>query len=424
MNRDKILVVLYAYEPFNNANSNVMIPILSGLKAYHDIHLVTLNYDNRAPKVEEKEGITVFRYPQANKFLRFLHSLYYMDAFKKRNGLFGMILPILHLISVLLHRFSFFQHPELKLLRKLISNNSYSVIISTCESFLSCYHILTIKKQRGLKCPWVCYFMDPFCKYYKNVKSKKYLKQELDVYRNCTRIMVTEEIYNNNKTNEFAPFLSKTFPVKFANFNINNKPLTCFEFDPKKINCVYAGSLINDQIRDPSFFFEVAKELKNTNLVFHMICYHLPEKRLNEYKAALGDTNNVLWYDSLPFEECKEIIANADLLINISNRVNNQTPSKVFDYIGTGLPIVNFYCLKDDTSKKYLANYPYKINIFEDCNNTTVSAELLYEFAVNNKGKRIKSQILEELYDDYQSEKVVSSIISLINDCTTEKGLL
>jgi len=49
---------------------------------------------------------------------------------------------------------------------------------------------------------------------------------------------------------------------------------------------------------------------------------------------------------------------------------------------------------------------------------------LLYEFAVNNKGKRIKSQILEELYDDYQSEKVVSSIISLINDCTTEKGLL
>ena len=73
-----------------------------------------------------------------------------------------------------------------------------------------------------------------------------------------------------------------------------------------------------------------------------------------------------------------------DVLINVGNESPNQTPSKVFDYISTMKCIINFYSINDDTSKWYLSNYPYVLNI-KNGGNVEDDTKKFIEFAKMSK---------------------------------------
>ena len=45
-------------------------------------------------------------------------------------------------------------------------------------------------------------------------------------------------------------------------------------------------------------------------------------------------------------EDIIRIYQEADILVNIGNSIDNQMPSKIFEYISTGKPILNFYKIR------------------------------------------------------------------------------
>ena len=47
------------------------------------------------------------------------------------------------------------------------------------------------------------------------------------------------------------------------------------------------------------------------------------------------------------------------------NKVDNQVPSKIFDYISLGKPIINVYTSEKDPALEYLKQYPLALNISE-----------------------------------------------------------
>lgn len=420
MKKEPILICLYAYFPFENANTNVMLPLIKKLAETYEVHILAENRDNTAPYDEiMSDGIYVHRYKVHSKFVRWMHILANADCKKKRIWYKNVILRSLRLFSRCFAEI--IPHSEYVQIKELMSKYSFTFVISTCEDFRSHRNMLKLKLNTGFKTPWIAYFMDPCAYYIGNQGSRELLEIERQVYEQADLILVTEEIYRENQKNVFSPYIYKTFSYRFGNFHCLDKPLINDIFIPGKINCVYVGSLLNEQIRSPRYLYQIINQTDD-RFVFHIICNRVSEANTRIYNQFVQKKEKVYWYHNLPLAECLGIMSHADILINLGNKSENQTPSKVFDYIGTGKPIVNFFSLQNDTSKYYLEKYPNKLNIYEDGTRLKENTILFSNFAEQYSGEKVLKEELNKLYCEYNSEDVTNSTMKIINDFVASRG--
>jgi hypothetical protein len=392
-----------------------MLPLIEKLCDTYHVSILTENNNNKEPNYEMGDDISVYRYHRQNRLIRFLHTLDAIDNKKDRGLTKNSLIAVMHPIASWLHRFDIFKHSEYKLLKDLIRKNDYICILSTCARFLSHLNVLQLKKEVGFSIPWIAYFMDPYAYFIGNLGgSDKLIEQEREVYEYSDIVLVTEEIFEENKTNLLSKYMNKTEATRFANFRCDKKGLTNNIFVKDKINCVYVGSLLNESIRSPSYLFKIIN-LMDDKYVFHIICNNLTRKNRQLRNTILDKNKKVRWYNNLPLHECLGIMSKADILINLGNKSINQTPSKIFDYIGTGRPIVNFYSLYNDTSKRYLERYPKKLNLLEMDNLLVENKEKFEKFAFNESGQFIQIEDVKQLYGEYLSEKVTADTLRIIN---------
>lgn len=396
--KEKILIVLYAYYPFGNANTNVMQPHIEALKEKYDVLVLTKDKTRRLPQKEQIDDITIVRYNKPNFIEKTIFELYHIDTKVKRKLLKRIAIIFGHTVSKIFY--TVFSHPEFQAIKKICQVNEFKFVISTCETFSSHLNVLHAKKDNIITCAWFPYFMDPHAFYVHNRKSDKLRKQEWEVYETADLVFITEEIFIENQKTEFARFINKTRPVKFANFSCKTHPLLKDIFIKDKINCVYVGSLLNEEIRSPEYFYRIINGL-DSRFRIYMICNNLTHCNVQIRDKVLQKKELVAWHTDLPLDECLGIIANADILINLGNRSINQTPSKIFDYISTGRPIVNFYSLEDDTSKRYLEKYPLKINIYESEEMLKGNLSCFIDFCIGVKKSQVAETKIEELYGEY-----------------------
>lgn len=421
MKKEPILICLYAYYPFENANTNVMLPIIRALSEEYEVHILTENRDNTALHEEiTSDGIHIHRYKVHTKFVRGIHILANADCKKKRVWYKTAILRFCRLFSKCFSRF--IPHSEYVQMKRLMANYSFVFVMSTCEDFHSHRNMLKLKLEIGFKTPWIAYFMDPHAYYISNRGiADGLLELERQVYERADLVLVTEEIYRENQDNAFTPYLYKTVPYRFGNFRCLDNPLEKDIFIPNKINCVYVGSLLSEQIRSPRYLYQMINQL-DERFAFHIVCNQVSDANRRLYEELVQNKGNVHWYHNLPLTVCLGIMSHADILINLGNKSSNQTPSKVFDYIGTGKPIVNLYSLHDDTSKYYLEKYPNKLNIYEDNDSLSENVKMFSQFTHEHIGKTVTREELLDLYSEYNSTEVTKETMKTIRDFVTRRS--
>ena len=57
----------------------------------------------------------------------------------------------------------------------------------------------------------------------------------------------------------------------------------------------------------------------------------------------------------MPAETARTMQAQADVLLNLGNAVDNQLPSKLFDYFAAGKPVLHLCVIENDPALPYLA---------------------------------------------------------------------
>ena len=391
-----------------------MFPLIKRLTNEYTVNILTLNNGNKAPEFETVDGINIYRFKYQNFIVRGIQGLSTINQEKQRSLLKRTIVNAIKPIALKLMRLGFFESSELRMLENLMNEKKFDFILSTCESFYSHLNVLNFSKRHKLDTPWVAYYMDPFAYYIGNLPNNDYLvNMELEVYKKSSIVMVTEEIYEENRTNKLSRYLNKTYPVKYGNFKLNHYGSARPIFIKGKINVVYVGSLIDSRIRSPEYLYKLINRLDN-RYVFHMICSYFSRESELMRDRLLTSTEKVIWYYRLPLEDCMGIMNHADILLNLGNKSINQTPSKVFDYIGTGRPIINMYSIEGDTSMKYLDKYPYKINILEDDELLDSNINQINCFVSEYLDKMVGEENLLELYADYLSDRVVENTFQAI----------
>ena len=169
---------------------------------------------------------------------------------------------------------------------------------------------------------------------------------------------------------------------------------------------VYLGSFYED-IRNPrntlELFYHVCK--RDSSIVVHVLGYGC-EDILEEYRMKMG--RNLVLHGRLSKESADDMVCSANVLLNISNTCKTQTPSKLMEYIGTGKPIINMFCIDGDVGEKYLKDYPlhYSIDTRTEMNRDMIKN--VSEFIIEKQNDVFTET--EERYAKWSAEKFASFI--------------
>lgn len=127
------------------------------------------------------------------------------------------------------------------------------------------------------------------------------------------------------------------------------------------INIVYSG-ILTIPTRDP---LPIIKLFNNSSFVegVNLIFFCAGNAKDVLVKAKDSFKGKISINDYIPLNELHTVYKYSNFLLNISDINANMTPSKIFEYMSYGKPIISFYLTEGDAAKKYLDNYSQSICI-------------------------------------------------------------
>lgn len=398
----KILIVTTNHFPYDGTCSNILnnllfIGDLSGRVEKIDILCSKKSIDEN--DYENYNGVNIHRILSwtllnRNEFLYAIKKYKYkiIPAFINRIRLYLTKRLILS---------SFIDYPTYKaFLNKLkkMRKNKYDIIISISGRYDCTKAVYKYVKNKNIK--FIFYQVDP-CSTNKiyNIKSQvKRKKLEDLIYKRADHVITTPIIFNEYKNSSFLQYLKKVTKLEFpvvipcSNTKENNNI----------INCMFLGTIYGGA-RNPEYTLRLFNYIVEDKVQLHLVGVEeadLPIKYRNK---------NIICYGRKDIKTCKELMKKADFLVNIGNIVLNQVPSKIFDYISTGKPIINICESEHCPSIYYMNRYKSSINIIKGKESQKVQSNMLKQF-IQKKHHILTNEEIKSIFYEctpfYCAEKI------------------
>lgn len=261
--------------------------------------------------------------------------------------------------------------PAIRRAMKLLDDHVYDNLISVSFPFIG--HLVGLScKRRFPQIKWVVDVGDPFCFAEITTPNNIYLYNKLNyyiehkVFNNASAISVTNqltadkycELFQDNaqKISVIPPLMPAVEAGGIKNYHNNNQ-----------IRMVFMGTLYRG-IRNPSFLLNLFVKLLQTRLSEKLEIHFLGkldgcEDYFQKYRHLLS--NKIFLHGQVDRATALKAMQEADILVNIGNDNPFQLPSKVFEYIGNGKPILNIARVEPDSSHDILRNYPVSLTLWD-----------------------------------------------------------
>ena len=162
-------------------------------------------------------------------------------------------------------------------------------------------------------------------------------------------IAITERFASSFFDLTIAPSepLSKRLPKGIALYNfptmeiLNLLKKNCKPYEKRDIDLIHVGVLRKVRL---DFFIKVLKEIKLKNALVKSAFVGLTKEQIEYIKEKLGNLNNVLLIERVPFNEVLKILGRSKIGINyhpIDPHLKYAVPVKIFEYIGAGCVVVS-----------------------------------------------------------------------------------
>lgn len=398
----KILVVAENYLYDKSADTNCMRSVLNGLVEHgHEVTLLARDYENYFKRSEKFNVLYVFQKNQA-----IIDKLFFLCSKK----------PVLKLLCQLLAYFIIFLKLDLKRNKRAYNHEyrkaeaegkPYDCVLSFyCPYISNDIAEYIVKKNKNVK--WFMYFFDPHTYNYQYTKCKTLPRRARDEKRwakTAYGVISSYGILEENERHNFYPYKDlKNIELTLPNLRLNNDNKTTFSQKSDKKRMVYTGKFYKN-IRNPEFLIKMLNEMDSQFVSAEF--YGDSCDYLSENFTAMPDC--VSLKGSIPQTHIPELLQNADILINIGNTSVNQVPSKVFDYIATGKPILNVYFNDNDSSLFYLKKYPSILNVKVDYE---IDISKIEDFI--KSAKEVSYEQLYSIYKDYLLDTTIQKIIEFL----------
>ena len=435
--KKKVLVYLCSFFPYTDAISNVTMPLIDRLKDEYDVDIYTRSRDGKASLEEDIMGYHVYRdkvYNNNSKREKFYKESRYrvmnLDLADQKNRFLKQF------YVKYLNRYSdhaWHDHinkdesePWEYEFSEVLKLKDYSAVLTVAGHIQTMSDALRLAKEgyfseHGIK--WIAYYVDPFATYIGNLKKPdavSFMKFETEVYQYADAVFTSPELYEDNLNYPTGQYHDKTYPIQFASMKKLNSTCKLDYIDPTRINCVYTGSFFSQELRNPEYMFRIISE-SNRDIQFYLVCSLMNDAAIEMKAKYLDGHDNIHFFREKPMEECQNLMAAADILLNCGNIPANQTPSKVFDYIGACKYIANFYSIDKDTSKKYLENYPWHIDIKNKEKLDLSDVKQFNEFAKKSKIELVDQTAVSRQYAEFTAEKLAGIFLKMFDLIMNQK---
>lgn len=411
----KALVYLASFYPNEDAITNAVIPLLEKMKEEYQVDIYAKSQNGQNQINEEIKDYHVYRdkYIGQSKTRRLkwkiaeIRNLNLQITSSKNYFLKKMVVNFLNLLNDSLFTKLLHIGEKEKWYQPFseVASKGYDLVLTINSPIVSHYEGLKLYKKGYFKNRiWIAYYVDTFATYIRNTMHpdfQKFLQFETDIYHYADAIITTEEIKNDNQKYPMGQYRNKVFTIPFATLKFEPS----IEKPTGKLKCVYTGSLFDHTVRKPDYFFKLCNQFP-TDIEVTIVC-NLTNPIVEKLKTTyLDGKENIKWYGRKSIEECFALMNQADVLVNFGNESSNQTPSKVFDYIGRCKHILNFYSIDQDTSKYYLKEYPYALNIKNKEQIEQEDFNQMISFIRNSRNETIDVEKIKKMYQYLSAEEI------------------
>jgi len=314
--------------------------------------------------------------------------------------------------------FTFNIRNTLKYAEELHNLENFDAVFSV--SFPPYTHfVAALLKSRHPDLKWCAYSTDTlfghgiFRRRWKKILMKGVLLREIKVYGLADSVFFTPEIYgwcNRMFPNQEVKPESLNYLLTLPAQNCQPSEKIGNQGVESPIHFVYAG-VFYERTRDPHWFVQVMRRLlaKNKKFIFDFylvtdVCKDVIEAVADEYPK------NVILHPPVLPAEVLHVMRAASVLLNFSNDADQFSPSKIFDYVATGRPIVNV-SYPGRVVDKVLVKNPLALTIINGSDIDRCSEEI-EKFVSKNHMKSLNVDELSNLYSEYLPENALKPLIS------------
>lgn len=258
---------------------------------------------------------------------------------------------------------------------------------------------------------WITYSVDTFFNnpstyeipWIRVIQRRIEARRERRVMGDATHNFVSEEIFASCPP-LIDPFRSKTSPLPYVISKLPQPTDVPVFFETGKIHLLYAGSLYLN-LRTPEYLLDVFSKTRDERLVLHIFarpgdCMSM----LSRYKERIGARLRL--HAPVSVTEIRKLMQQCDVLVNLSNNCAHFFPSKAFDYIATGRPLINFV-YRGAAPSGVFARYPMILEI-ENFGNPESDSRGFAKFCETHAGRRLDADVIAGCYPEHMPQKALA----------------
>lgn len=233
-----------------------------------------------------------------------------------------------------------------------------------------------------------------------NYRDSGFIKADIESYSDAIIVLPKLIGYLNHNT-----ILTVEHPMVIN--NISN------QYSSDSINITHIGGL-DKRNRNPKRLLKFIKEIQSYNhfsekkLMFNFYGYGNMDNYLKKMSAKLPNFN---FWGSVDSKKSKDILSKSDFLVTIGNKNSMLVPSKLFDYISTGNPIIHFYQNDNDPYIYYLRKYTRSLCVDYD----NFSVETIIDFIEEYYNSRANFDEILSKYREFTPEYVSQQILAQVS---------
>lgn len=401
--KKKVLILCpHCYEGTRYPIAKEMFALANELSDFFDVTLLTQHVAVPAAERKKRKFKSVEFPNQFRIFSRYLKWMESRNPFLRRfaeRKIKGMIPTI--------------SYKDLKKWARKNKGLEYDVLISVSLPFYPHKMAMLLRSILHIK-RWFTYIVDPYAdnQLFSQADVAGRVNEETEIFENCSEIFSVKLIYDRcvhskiRQYREKVHFVPDTFVWDRTAYNnaVEKKRGETIEF-------YYMGQFIKE-IRDPEHLFCIFSHLPdfcNLNLYYRGCA-----ETVEQYSATLKERMRRNDYISDP-EEYNRVVGSADVLISIGNTIDNQVPSKIYEYCSFGKPIIHFYSSKNDIVLKNFEKYPL-IKFIDYHTDSEEAAKEILRFSKENVGKKVAYSEIQEIFSDYTLDYVIKLLKEKIEE--------
>lgn len=247
-----------------------------------------------------------------------------------------------------------------KLLEKVHRTHPVDLAIATSGSF---YTIHALCKSK-VPCLRVGYMLDP---YWKNnaTGGTRAKKEELFAWKHLDYMVIPILLKDDYEDPTFAPYRGKRICAEFPGI-APIQEVGGVKLPEDKVNLLFAGNFY-EKIRSPEYLLRLMEVLPE-KYCLHILggVYGSIGAENTERMENLSREGKLVLHGVLPGPQAKTTMTHADVLVNIGNSIDNQLPSKIFEYFSTGKMVIHIQKNANCPCVRYMEQYGNALTVSEE----------------------------------------------------------